>query len=112
MGWDSFLIFAIGIVLLPIGANEDRAFRWILSLFLNFSKKQATDNRQKNAYVRDMLSSDIYHIGRRQLSISCEGTAENLRTDNGTTCLRLFLFYLLDRCFTFIRTGNGFKDSW
>ena len=59
-----------------------------------------------------MLSSDIYHIGRRQLSISCEGTAENLRTDNGTTCLRLFLFNLLDRCITIIRTGNGFKDSW
>ena len=27
------------------------------------------DNGQKNAYVHGMLSSDIYHIGRRLLSI-------------------------------------------
>ena len=40
---------------------------------LEFSKNQATDNGQKNAYVHGILSLDIYHIGRKQLFISSEG---------------------------------------
>lgn len=49
--------------------SGDEAFGRILSQFLNSAKNQATDNGQKNAYVHGILSSDIYHIGRKQLFI-------------------------------------------
>lgn len=67
--WNCFCNFAFVFgSFFRVGVRRRGIWKDIIPV-LEFSKNQATDNGQKNAYVHGMLSSDIYHIGRRQLFI-------------------------------------------
>ena len=54
--YDSLCIFAIVIMPPSCGEADDRAFRWKLSHFKIFGKKQAVGNGQKNAHACDIVT--------------------------------------------------------